>query len=272
MKSIRSTQPGPGTRRGFTLIEMIGVLAVMAILASVLAPNALRSLDRAAVTAEAQTLRNLGEQAKNYLRAQGVAPTAANWTVTIGGYADLSPSDIATNKRQMGRVYLTDPATVPTQRVIIISSMRTGLTLPTAANINTAVRFQDIWQTADGSLPTALSWAGWAAWNAVASSGDFLVIERVNLSPVYNTDLQSLTITLNNRAAATASYNIVLADGTVQAAVNVLAGGTAVLPNRRPKERFNLYRAAGGVTLDYSYVLSSTGKTFDFNGVNWIPQ
>ena len=257
---------------GFTLIEMIGVLAIMAILASVLAPNALRALDRAAITAEAQTVRNLGEQVKSYLRAQGVAPTAVNWTAALGGYADLSPADIATNKRQMARVYLTDPAAAPTPRVIILSSMRTGLTLPTAANINTAVRFQDIWQTSDGALPTALSWGGWAAWNAVASSGDFLLIERVNLTPVYNTDLQSLTLTLNNRAATAASYNLVLADGTVQAAVNVAAGATAVLANRRPKERCNLYRAAGGVTLDYSYVLSTTGKTFDFNGTNWIPQ
>jgi prepilin-type N-terminal cleavage/methylation domain-containing protein len=257
---------------GFTLIEMIGVLAVIAILASVITPNALRSLDRAAITAEVQTLHNLGEQAKNYLRAQGVAPTPANWTTTIGGYADMSPVDIATNKRQMGRVYLTDPAAIPTQRVIILSSMRTGLALPTSANINTAVRFQDIWQTADRSLPTALSWGGWAAWAAVANSGDFLVIERVNLAPVYSTDLQSLTITLNNRGAATASYNIVLADGTVQAPVNVPAGATAILNNRRAKERFNLYRASGGATLDYSYVLSTTGKTFDFNGTNWIPQ
>jgi len=257
---------------GFTLIEMIGVLAVMAILASVVTPNALRSLDHAAITAEVQTLSHLGEQTKNYLRDQGVAPTPANWTTTIGGYADISPIDIATNKRQIARVFLTDPATVPTQRVIILSSMRAGLSLPTSANINTAVRFQDIWQTADRSVPTAISWGGWAAWNAVANSGDFLVIERVNLTPVYSTDLQNLTLTLNNRGAATASYNIVLANGTVQAAVNILAGGTAVLSNRHAKERFNLYRASGGVALDYSYVLSTTGKTFDFNGVNWIPQ
>jgi len=259
-------------RAGFTMIEMIGVLAVIAILASVITPNALRAIERAAVTAEAQTLRNLGGQVKLYLSAQGTAPTSANWTVALGNYADLSPSDIAVNKRQIARVYLTDPAVVPTRRVIILSSMRTGLALPTAANINTAVRFQDIWQTADGALPTALSWGGWAAWSTVSSSGEFLRIERVNLSSVYNTDLQSFTITLNNRGAATASYNIVLADGTIQAAVNVPAAATVIFANRRPKERFNLYLAGGGATLDYSYVLSATGKTFDFNGVNWIPQ
>lgn len=264
MKPLRASS-------GFTMIEMIGVLAVIAILAGAIAPNALRSLDRAAVTAEVQTLHTLGEQVKNYLRAQGVAPTPANWTTAVGSYADMSPLDIATNKRQIARVYLTDPATVPTQRVIILSSMRAGLALPTSANINNAVRFQDIWQTADRSVPTGLSWGGWAAWSAVANSGDFLVIERVNLAPVYSADLQSLTLTLNNRGGATASYNVVLADGTSQLPVNIPAGGTAILNNRRAKERFNLYRASNGVTLDYSYVLSTTGKTFDFNGTNWIP-
>ena len=49
---------------GFTLIEMIGVLAIMAVLASVLVPNVLHTLDRAALSAEATTLANLGEQTK----------------------------------------------------------------------------------------------------------------------------------------------------------------------------------------------------------------
>jgi prepilin-type N-terminal cleavage/methylation domain-containing protein len=257
---------------GFSLIELIGVLAIMAILASVIGPNTLRSLDRAAIRAEAQTLENLGEQVKLYLRSAGTAPTPTNWTTSVASYADISPADIATNRRRMNRVYLTDPASTPTQRVLILSSMRAGLNLPSAANINTAVRFQDIWQTVDGALPTAISWSGWLAWNAVGNSADYLLIERVNLSPVYNTDLQSLALTLNNKGAAVASYNLVLANGTVQAAVNVPAGGTAILSNQHPRDRINLYRAAGGVTLDYSYVLSKTGRTFDFNGTAWIPQ
>jgi prepilin-type N-terminal cleavage/methylation domain-containing protein len=267
--------------RAFTLIEMIGVLAIMAILAGVLAPNALRSLDRAAVVAEVQTLHNLGAQVKLYLRDQGTAPTPANWTVALGSYTDLSPGDLGTNKRQMGRVYLTDPATAPTQRVIILSSMRNGLALPTSANINTAVRFQDIWQTTDGSLPTAVSWGGWAAWSAVANSGDFLVIERVNLLPVYNTDLQSLSVTLNNKTppapgvgAINASYSLVLADGTVVPPVTLVAGASVTL-TRRPKDRINLYRTIGGANLDSSYVLNAantSNQTYDFSGSTWTPK
>ena len=260
------------TPAAFTLIEMIGVLAIMAIIAGVLAPNALRSLDRTAVNLEAQNLSVLGDQIKLYLRDQGAAPTAANWTTVLASYAGMSTTDLATNRRQMGRVYLTDPATNPTQRVLVLSSMRAGLALPTAAAISTAAQFQQIWQTADGAVPPVGSWAGWGAWGATANSGSYLVIARVNLLSVYDTDLQSLTLTLNNRGAATASYNLVLADGTSQPAINVAAGATVILANQRPKVRLNLYRAAGGVTLNYSYVLSTTGKTFDFNGTDWLPQ
>jgi prepilin-type N-terminal cleavage/methylation domain-containing protein len=257
---------------GFTLIEMIGVLAIMAIIASVVAPNALRALDRAAVTSEYASLSNLGDSVKYYLRDNGVAPTSANWTATLGTYANLSPADLTTNTRGMARVYIADPASVPPQRVLILSSMRSGLALPAAAAISTAANFQLIWQTANNAVPPVASWAGWNAWNAVANSGNYLVIERVNLVSVYDTDLQSLTLTLNNRGAAPASYNLILANGTVLGFVNVGVGATVILANQNPREMINLYRSAGGVTLNYSYVLSSTGKTFDFNGVDWIPQ
>jgi prepilin-type N-terminal cleavage/methylation domain-containing protein len=263
----------PGRRTaGFTLIEVIGVLAIMAIMASVLVPNALHSLDQAAVSAEIQTLGTVGTEVTLYLRDQGAVPTPATWDTAIAGYAGLSPSDLATNKRGVARVYLTDPAANPTQRVLLLSSLRANLALPTAANITTAARFQAIWQTADGSVPPAASWAGWTKWGATANSGNYLVIERVNLLPVYDTDLENLTLTLNNRGAGPASYNLVLANGTVQGSVDVPAGKTVILTNQRPKIRLNLYSAGGGNPLNYSYVLSSSGKTFDFNGTDWLPQ
>jgi prepilin-type N-terminal cleavage/methylation domain-containing protein len=270
MKTPRPTRAS--APRGFTLIELIGVLAILAIIAGILTPNALRTLDRAAVTSEVQSLAAVGDQLKLYLRDQGTLPTAANWTTLLSSYAGLSPNDLATNKRQMARVYLAEPGTNPVQRVLILSSMRAGLSLPAAAAITTSAQFLQIWQTADRSVPPTTSWAGWSAWANTANSGDYLVIARVNLISVYDTDLQSLTLTLNNHSTGTASYNLVLADGTVQAAVNVASGATVILSNQRPRVRLNLYRAASGVTLNYSYVVSTTGKTFDFNGTDWIPQ
>jgi len=187
-------------QQGFTLIEMIGVLAIMAILAAVITPNALRTLDRAAVRAEAETLHNLGEQAKLFLKAKGWAPglnpIAANrlsWDQDLATFADISPAEILTNKRQMARSYIYEPTASP-RRVLIISSMRTGLALPLAANINAVPLFDNIWDTADGAVPPAgTSWAGWTAWRNTlnGTAGDYLVIERVNLAPTSNADLQT---------------------------------------------------------------------------------
>ena len=183
--------PDIGRSAAFTLIEMIGVLAIMAIMASVLVPNVLRSMDRAAVRAEAETLKALGEQTKQYLRANGIAPTAANWTTTIGTFADIAPIDIATNKRAMARVYLLEPTIAPAtaQRAMILSTMRVGLALPTAANIGTAAQFNSLWQTANNAVPSTASWGGWSAWTAVINSGEYLLIERINLQPTDNAAL-----------------------------------------------------------------------------------
>lgn len=257
---------------GFTLIELIGVLAIMTILAGVIAPNALQSIERAAIRAEHQTLANLGEQVELYLRDQGALPTPANWITTLAAYSDLSPADLATNKRKNGRIFLLDPGSFPAERAMILSSMRSGLNLPRSGNINNANRFRDIWDTADESIPTSVSWGGWNNWRSVADSADYLVIERINLVPIYRTEFEVYTVTLNNNSSAPSSYNLVQASGAIQSVVNIPAGATAILTNLRAKGRINLYRTAGGTVLDYSYVVSDSGKTFDFDGVQWLPQ
>jgi type II secretory pathway pseudopilin PulG len=256
----------------FTLIELVGVLAIMAIMAAVIAPSALRSMNRTAEQAEAQNLSGLGAQVALYLRDQGTAPTPANWTTALAQYAGMSSVNLGANSLGISRVYVTDPAANPTPRAMILSSMRRNLALPTAANIATAAAFSSIWQTPDGSVPPVSGWAGWAGWAATAGGGEYLVIQRINLGYVYATDLRNFTITLNNRSGAVASYKLVSGSGAAAPAVNVAAGANVMLPNQTPKTQISLYTAAGGVGLNYSYVISASGKTFDFDGVNWIPQ
>ena len=260
-----------GRDAAFTLIELIGVMAIISILASVLVPNMLRSIERVAVRAEADTLHALGEQVKLYLRDNGVPPLAAvppsspNWTTQLATYASLSSADILVNRRLGTRLYVPDPVAA-NQRAMLLSSMRAGLALPTAATIS--ANFQAIWDTADGIVPTT---AGWGAWNA--TNVEFLLRERVNLASVYRVDLQALTVALNNKhATTTASYQVIQSSGTILPFVNLVAGATAPILTLRPRDRLNLYRAAGGLTLDYSYVVSSTGKTFDFTTAGWLPQ
>jgi len=266
---MKTTIPQPLTsgNQAFTLIEMVGVLAIMAILAAVIAPNALRTIERAATNAEADSLRALDDQVKQYLRDTANVPTAANWNTVLAPYASLSPADLLTNRRQMTRVFVPDPI-VANQRAMFISSMRTGVALGPAA---TAAAFAAVWNWDTNNLAASPPPVGWNAWNK--DNIEFLVIERVNLTSVYRTDLQSLTLTLNNKGSVPVSYNLVLADGTIQPWVDIAVGATATLANRHPKDRLNLYRAAGGMNLDYSYVVSTSGKTFDFkDAIYWLPQ
>jgi len=69
---------------GFTLLEVIGVLAVIATLLSILIPNVIEQIDRAARDAEAQTLRAIGQGVEAYVRqnrACFIRTTCAYWTL-----------------------------------------------------------------------------------------------------------------------------------------------------------------------------------------------
>ena len=276
--------PDIGRSAAFTLIEMIGVLAIMAILASVLVPNVLRSMDRAAVRAEAETLKALGEQVKLYLRINGTMPSSVapvtnipatpsdlgnlenvpSWSRDIGALSDIAVYDIAVNKRNMRRVYLVDPASTPLQtpRVMILSSMRTGLPIP----VVTAAQFQSVWQTADKTVPP-----GWATWTAVSGSGEQLLIERVNLQPIYQTELVNVTLKNSGQSLVRCSYILPSRPTvTVTQDVPVSPPGQPILLKLPAGVRVDLYDTSN--RLNYAYVARDPGLALEFNGTNWIPK
>ncbi|OQA41779.1 MAG: hypothetical protein BWY52_02458 [Chloroflexi bacterium ADurb.Bin325] len=250
------SHPDLGRSAAFTLIEMIGVLAIMAILASVLVPNVLRSMDRAAVRAEAETLKALGEQVRQYAKINGAPPTQGTWDTDLGTLADIASVDIRTNRRGNQRRYVL-AAGSPSPRLMIISSMRNGLAIPTIS----AAQFQTVWQTADRAVP-----AGWAAWTAVAGSGEQLLIERVNLQGIYLSNPALVTITFNTTAAtAVGRYSFRPPGATAD------SGPYAIVPSQTfaPGTILTLYSNG---TANYTYAVGTVARTFDLSGANWIPQ
>jgi type II secretory pathway pseudopilin PulG len=241
----------------FTLIEMIGVLAIMAIMASVLVPNVLRSMDRAAVDAEAKTLAALGEQVKLYAKINGAPPALATWQGDLATLADLAAVDIVTNRRGIARSYVLDTSAVPSPRIMIVSSMRGGLPIPPI----TAAQFQTVWQTADKAVP-----AGWTTWTAVSGSGEQLLIERVNLLAVYQTNPATIAITFNTtEATAVGTYSFWAPGAPTDSA------RFGIPPSRTfaPGTILTLY-SNGAV--NYTYAVGTVMRTFDLKGANWIPQ
>jgi len=250
----------------FTLIEMIGVLAVMSILAAVIAPNILRSIDRATTVAEVQALDRISAQTKSYLHDYGTVPPVATWNTNIATYSDLSATDVLTNKRNINRVYLLDPASNPTPRVLILSCLKAGLTLPTTA---TATQFSQIWSTQDGSIPPGWS-ANWAPW------ADYLVIERLNLNSEYRTIILQNNSNQTGSPSAPAGVSVSFRVNAVKSVTPIQSGtiavgsaGRVILSGLVPNERVSLYTDATYTNLNYVYVVGADSRNLDFDGSHW---
>lgn len=275
-----SRKPSPIRPTGFTLIEMIGVLAIMAILAATITPNALRIIERTAVRSEADNLHAFGEQLKLYVCDTGIIPNSGNWDVALAPYASANPIDLLYNRRQkttgpgaIQRLFVPDLNIATTGRAMFLSSMREGIALPTAGNVQT--NFQTIWNwnSADTN-PLNLPPPGLAAW--IPALREFLVIERVNLRSI-----PELQFELRNHSTTTnASYRVMgISGNTIPPGVVIVPRATAVgpvitdgssSPKCRLNQRINLYDGTG--TLNYSYVVGTIPKNFVFDGTSWIPQ
>jgi prepilin-type N-terminal cleavage/methylation domain-containing protein len=277
---------------GFTLIELIGVMAILAILAAVIAPNILQSVDAAAVRAERETARNLATAVENFVRRNRVLPTEENpavvlpalpaWASEIGSSAGLSVTDVAFNRRSQRRVYLIDPAP-PRRRVIILSAMDNQLVAPPAEplprqlNINTAARFDQIWTTPDGAVPPNSNWAGWAPWNARAR-GSFLVIQRLNLDNVFRTDLKNLRVALSNQGPTPTHFRVLYAGTVTPGAWMALPSASSAILEAAsgydlyPGDQIDLSAAAvvnAATVPNYRHILRSSDTSFVFKDGIW---
>jgi type II secretory pathway pseudopilin PulG len=249
-------------KRAFTLIQMIGVLSVIAILVSVMAPTVAKRVDQAVRNAEETSLAEISESLVQSTLISRSIPVAANFPTTIAAYLNENTNRVRANKRGLPRLFLADPsvsiggaglpftqtsagvATRPTAvRALIVS----GVAVPLP---NVVTNFNNIWTTAKGAVPTSLSsWGG---------RGEDLIVERVEFGSLFHK-----VVLMNVERTAVAIY------GIDNFATNGLNGHA----------QFSAYFVKGTVlklcqsdgTVNYTETIVND-VSFVYQGGNWGPQ
>ena len=96
---------------GFSLLEMIGVMAVMAILAGALAPSIFQMIEEGYQGAEAQSIETVAQALQDYVQYTKTIPRdrVEDWTAAVADYAGLSPNRVRYNDKRFERRLYIDP-------------------------------------------------------------------------------------------------------------------------------------------------------------------
>ena len=203
-------------QRGFSLIELVGVLAVLAILAAVLAPALLKQTDKLVADKETATLQSFGDALQRSILRNRSSITSSDWTNIVATELGMNVSDVATNPRRKSRIFLIDPTgwcnghlpyanstgtpTLPSNARLMILSNLGSKDVPLASGYPSPADFTNTWNGADGTVPNAGSWSGWT--NTGGKSSDVLV-QRINLSTLF----VSLSL-ISNQSPSRCYYSI----------------------------------------------------------------
>ena len=163
----RALEASKHRNAGFTLLEVIGVLAVIATLAAIIAPNVIDQLDRAAQEAEKGNLQTIGQGVEMYLRENKAWP--GNLVTLSPDFVPFGNVQISQNARGFPRYFSVHPnttgfsnATGLTQsqladaRFLLISSLSADVS-PTISN---ATQFNNWWDTDETTTPNIRIYRG----------------------------------------------------------------------------------------------------------------
>ena len=135
-----------GGANSFTLLEMLGVLAVMAILASVAVPPMLRSMQNAQSVNEDKNLEEIGRALCEAIKAEGRVPNPSVAATNVAGWVGLVAPYCSMASNSIQYVY---PDRTETERRFYILTMNGAsplLNSPTSYSVPT-----DGWQDVAGN-------------------------------------------------------------------------------------------------------------------------
>ncbi len=183
----------------FSLIETVGVLAIMAILAAALAPVVIRQIDRAALSKETTDMGAISNALVLATLRTKTLPDETTWSNVAADWLSRPSIQIGVTPRHFNRIFLVDdsgflgnyPAGSPytqdingtgatgpaSARVMLISTIANG-PLPLASGRPGSTAFNDIWNTLPNAKPSS-----WSSWKG---DGYDLVIERMDFQPLFH--------------------------------------------------------------------------------------
>ncbi len=172
-------------QQGFTILELIGAMAIIAILAAVLAPSVTDGIDRAYAAQEEGNVRSLMNALEQHVLQNKQIPreTVADWTAAIAAYADLGGDDVAFNPRGYQRRLYVDPQFFSSSEAVFPGYTQTaGLTSrPYSPRL---MLVSDLTRNAPNPPRTAADFS--AIWDqtagAVVLEGTKVKVERLNLA------------------------------------------------------------------------------------------
>lgn len=184
---------------GFSLLELIGALAVISIMATVLAPPLLDQIERLMEEHEREELRVLADGLKASIRRTKHIPDQTGWVQAVSAEVGWAESDVLANDWRSERVYLIDPefrvgpvdGLLPhdqttagsikpeSPRILILSSLDPTKPIPVDDGVPAAGVFDAIWETQEGTAPPG--WGG--RW---IDGGDDLKIQRIHLGALFH--------------------------------------------------------------------------------------
>lgn len=205
-------------RVAFSLIEMIGVMAVIAILVAILLPHWIKRIDLRVRTAEVATLVTVSNALSQQVLRGVALPSDATWTQAVAGFSLLPASKVHANDRRYQRVYyyerdafpgpgyvqtISGLASPPKNLRAMVVSILGGDALdtsnwhfPSGGELITNY-FNALWTLEDNQKPQT---GTWAKWNGQPED---LLIQRIDYAPLFHH-----LILLNREGNETPSFTI----------------------------------------------------------------
>jgi hypothetical protein len=259
-------------RVGFSLIEFIGVMAVVAVLATAMAPVFVKRIDRDVWNQEVRELNVISNALVMQILRSNNIPSETTWSALVTNWLTRPASLVSTNTRRNARLFLYDqgawlnanvpwtqlPSTVLSPapvgaRIALVGSI--GPSLPNNNGPITTANFNSIWNAAQGTVPSYLTGLGWAG------TADDLVIQRVSIDQLFH----HLILTTRDNPSA-ARYSI-----------NTTASSTAVPTTAAGLDSYYLHGTtvglwdSNGSGLTNSFLLTGDAS-FTFDGGMWQAQ